>query len=286
MKVKFTYKGGHGSGHHGHAGRPGKVGGSLPQGSHIADISSKYPKSNPTGKDTFEQYMTKDNTWTRERQLLHEEIKKEFFKGKTPVENPVSYMMGGGPAAGKSTILNSGLESVPENAVLAAGDDIKKMLPEYIHGEPSDPNRAAFVHEESSWLAKQIMDEASSKGYNVILDGTGDSNMDKLKRKVERMSKGGQKVHGIYVTVDTEVAVQRNYARYKVTGRMVPPAVVRAGHAGVSRIFEPLVKSGIMDSVKLYDTNGSKPVLVAEAQGSKFSIYNEDLYKRFLDKAK
>ena len=57
MKVKFTYKGGHGSGHHGHAGRPGKVGGSLPQGSHIADISSKYPKSNPTGKDTFEQYM-------------------------------------------------------------------------------------------------------------------------------------------------------------------------------------------------------------------------------------
>ena len=34
MKLKFSYKGGTGSGHHGHAGRPGKVGGSVP--GHVA----------------------------------------------------------------------------------------------------------------------------------------------------------------------------------------------------------------------------------------------------------
>lgn len=32
MKLKFVYKGGPGSGHHGHVGRPGLVGGGLPEG--------------------------------------------------------------------------------------------------------------------------------------------------------------------------------------------------------------------------------------------------------------
>ena len=32
MKLRMVYKGGPGSGHHGHKGRPGKVGGGLPEG--------------------------------------------------------------------------------------------------------------------------------------------------------------------------------------------------------------------------------------------------------------
>lgn len=51
MKLKLVYKGGKGSGHHGHVGRPGKIGGSQPgtgggsgSGKMTAgDIKSKYP---------------------------------------------------------------------------------------------------------------------------------------------------------------------------------------------------------------------------------------------------
>jgi hypothetical protein len=50
MKLTFRYKGGKGSGHHGHAGRPGKHGGSLPGkgdsstgGFSVSDANKNYP---------------------------------------------------------------------------------------------------------------------------------------------------------------------------------------------------------------------------------------------------
>jgi hypothetical protein len=278
MKLKFTYKGGPGSGHHGHAGIPGKVGGSLPgKGTGGAD---KYPKANPNGVDTFEQYRNPDGTWTKERQALHDSIKAKFFEGKSPVDNPQSFMMGGGPAAGKSTLLNSGLVDVPENSVLAAGDDIKGMLPEYEGGN------APFVHEESSYLAKQIMEEASSKSYNVIFDGTGDGGIKSVQSKVDKLSMSGQPVHGLYVTVDTDTASQRAIARANATGRYIPDSVLRANHAAVSAIFPTIVAEGGLASVSLYDTNSGKAILIASAIGPKLTIHDQDLYDNFLNKAK
>jgi hypothetical protein len=58
--IKFTYKGGKGSGHHGHAGRPGKVGGSLPgEGSSQGEFG-------PFGND-FASYITAYNYITNNR---------------------------------------------------------------------------------------------------------------------------------------------------------------------------------------------------------------------------
>ncbi|MFA5035683.1 MAG: zeta toxin family protein [Candidatus Izemoplasmatales bacterium] len=300
MKYIIRLKGGEGSGHHGHKGIPGHHGGSLPSGSSargklssdkktkIVDKKSVFTgkMANPDGLDTMEQYRNSDGTWTKERQVLHDKIKKKFFEDKTPVKDPVSYILGGGPASGKSTIVNSGFVKIPDNTVLASGDDIKGMLPEYEFGDPKDPNRAPFVHEESSYLAKEIMAEASDNGYNVLMDGTGDGGIKSVLSKVEKLSRNGQPVKGIYVTVDVETAVARSISRAKKTGRYIPESVLRENHASVSRVFEDIVKYSGMSSVDLYDTNGNTPKLIASAVGTELKILDTNAYASFLNKGR
>ena len=266
-------KGGKGSGNFGHAGRKGEVGGSAPSGAFAGKMA------NPNGIDTMSQYQNVDGTWTPERQALHDKIKAKFFYGRTPVKDPVSYIMGGGPASGKSTLVNSGLVDLPENMVLAAGDDIKSLLPEY------NGSNAPFVHEESSYLSKEIAKEAANNGYNLLLDGTGDSGIRALTDKVATMRSSGQKVHGIYVTVDIKTAVERSVSRAKATGRYMPESVLRANHKAVSSIFPDIIKSGILDSMKLFSTSGGTPTMIASAEGADLTIHDSQGYQAFLDKA-
>lgn len=266
-------KGGPGSGHFDHAGRPGKVGGSAPS----KRVVSKYPKSNPEGKDTFEQYRNADGTWTKEREALHNEIINHFFDGKTPVDDPTSYVLGGGPAAGKSTLLREQYGDLPENMVLANSDEIKEMLPEYGGG-----TNAPFVHEESSYLSKKIAYQAANNSYNVIMDGTGDGEIPSLKKKIKAMSPLGQQVIGIYVTVDVDTAVKRSMARAERSGRYVPESVIRFTHMMISRIYPEIISGDLYDNVNLYDTNGPEPKLIASEVGTNFTILDKDLYDAFI----
>jgi predicted ABC-type ATPase len=272
-------KGGPGSGHFGHAGRPGKVGGSAPSNGKKR-VVSKYPKANPEGKDTLEQYRYADGTWTPERQALHDKIIAHFYEGKTPVDNPTSYVLGGGPAAGKSTLLREGYLDAPENTVLASGDDIKKMLPEY------EGSNAHLLHEESSYLSKKIAYGAANDSYNVMMDGTGDGEIFSLKKKVKSMRPLGQPVIGMYVTVDADTAVKRAIARAKKTGRYIPESVVRYSHMMIARIYPDIIKMDLYDNVNLYDTSTPTPKLIAKEVGKNFTIVDEEAYQRFLDRGK
>ncbi len=244
--------------------------------------------ANPKGKDTMEQFKTPDGKWTPERQKLHDEIVAEHFKGKTPVENPTAYMMGGGTAAGKSSILRSGQVKPPDNRVDIDSDHIKSKLPEYqAMTKAGDRKAASFVHEESSYLAKRIQREASEGGYNTLLDGTGDSSTEKLRKKVEVMRAAGQKVVAHYVTVPTEVAIARARSRGERTGRFVPEAFVKNVHASVSKVVPDAVSQGMFDEFNLWDTSaGGTPVHVASAKGSNLSIKNRGLWDSFVAKGK
>jgi hypothetical protein len=229
------------------------------------------------------QFRNSDGTWTPERQALHDTIINKAFEGKTPVSDPTSYILGGGPASGKTTLINSGLVDLPTNMVLAAGDDIKLLLPEY-QGF-AGASGAAFVHEESSYLSKEIAARASDEGYNLIMDGTGDNTLENLSSKIDSMKSIGQPVVGLYVTVDLATALARNQSRYEATGRLVAPAVLKANHMAISDIFPKIAASGVYDRLYLYDTNGSPPVIIASAEGTNFTVLDQARYQNFLNKA-
>jgi len=258
------------SGNYGHAGRPGMVGGSS-SGSNRGGFVDSMAKH------------TQDGKWSQERQVLHQEIINSFFAGKTPVAEPVSYMLGGGPASGKSTVANA--MDLPDNIVMAAGDEVKAMLPEYQVGlKAGEKDVAGWVHEESSYLAKKVMAQAASGGYNVMLDGTGDSTIEKILQKVNALKARGQRVVGIYVTVNFEEAMRRMIARGKQTGRYIPETVMHINHASVSRVFPKIISGGIMDQLFLYDTGSGSPLLLAEYADGEFTVLQPAEYQAFLDK--
>ena len=240
--------------------------------------------------DANGQYIppSRPEEWTPERQAMHSEIIADATAGVPRSQEPTLYMMGGGPAAGKSSIIKTGDVKHPEKHILSNPDELKEDLPEYREALASgDPTAARVAHEESSYLNKQLMRAAAKNGQDVVWDGTGDNSIEKLEKQVRALKDKGYKVQADYVTCDTETAVARSNARGKKTGRFVPEEAIRETHAKVSEIWPEAVARGLFDRSDLYDTSsGGKPVLVASARGTKIEIKDAAAYRRFLDKAK
>ncbi len=236
--------------------------------------------------DSQHLHTKEDGSWTEPRKKLHKELVDHVFKGKTPVEKPISYIMGGGPAAGKSTILPA--LNIPKNSVEVAPDEIKIKLPDYKQmAKDKNPNAGNFVHRESGHVTDLIQERGSKGGYNTTVDGTADGSIDSLAPYLQKMKDAGQKVVANYVTVDTQVAVDRAFKRGQETGRFVPEGAIRAIHKNVSKVVPEAIKRGLYDEFTLWDTGvGGKPLKVASAVGKKLKIHNKEAWQRFLDKGK
>lgn len=230
-----------------------------------------------------------DGTWsfTAERQALHEELVRDALRGKVAKEEPTFYVLGGGPAAGKTTLIRSGLvpelKDASERGVLIANDDLKPFFPEYAKMSVTDAERAApFVHEEAAYVTRLIRDGAMDARYDVVLDGTGDSSLKAITAKIEQARGAGYKVDGYYVTVPTDVAQQRALRRAIDTGRHMPETVLRETHEAVSRLWEDVVP--LFDRASLYDTEGEVRLIYRSVLGKKGDVLEKALYRSFLDK--
>ena len=223
--------------------------------------------------------------FTQERQALHDKIVSDAVDGVPTSANPTYYVMGGGPAAGKSSMLATGQVNVPQGkqATQVNADDVKTQLPEYKSmSSAGDLNAAAFSHEESSYLSKRIQSAGMERGTDVVLDGTGDSTAKSIGGKVDSARAQGYKVVGNYATVPTDVAIARANDRGRKTGRYVPETVIRQTHAGVSSVFPQV--AGKFDEINLFDTTG-RPRLIAKGGKGKLNIIDQAGYDSFLAKA-
>lgn len=223
------------------------------------------------------------------RKILHKNLVDNLTRAASPVKVPTVTLMGGGPASGKSTLIDMGMVS-KTNSVMAAPDEIKSSIPEYqMMLEQGDVERAApYVHEESSVLGKEVTYQALQQNKNVIVDGTGDSGIDRLQHRIDKMrASGAKRIVGEYVTVPTNVAVARNEDRFLKTRRAVPEAAIRYTHKNVSLILPEAMKRNMFDEVRLWDTDvakGAPPIKVMEQKAGKVTILNAKLWNKFLKK--
>lgn len=236
--------------------------------------------------ETFDRFRNADGSFTPERQALHEAIIRKHFAEVQPSDTPTVLVLGGGPASGKTTVLT---QDPFTNSVGVSADDIKGMLPEYRKGVAAgDREAAARVHEESSYLSKQVAARAVRDKFNVLIDGVGDNSYERLKAQVEGYRQKGHRVVARYVTVDTETAVQRMLSRARRTGRYVPESYLREVHAKVSRILPRAMGDGLFDNVKVYDNVGRRPVLIASARrrgrGGQVRVHDADRWDQFVAK--
>lgn len=245
----------------------------------------EYAPADPEGVDSLSRFMRGNGTLTPERQQLHDAIVEKHFAGVTAVDGPVSVMLGGGPASGKSMV--SRKLPFQSNFVSIDPDEIKGFIPEYGRMKEGQSRlAAAYVHEESSFLSKRIASEARDRGFNIYFDTVGDGDYDKLVSKVAGMRSAGRKVIAHYVSIDVETALSRNIARAQKTGRFVPPAYIEETHAAVSRIFPRAVRDGLFDESYLWDTSTREGLQVMAGMGKKLNVLNQEAWRRFLAKGK
>lgn len=271
--------------HHDELGRFAAGDGDISHAEVIARPPSAYPVKQ-VHPETLNRFSDDDGkTFTPEREQLHKAITASYFtKHLKPVTNPETIVMGGGPAAGKSILMKQGEPLV--NYMHVDPDDIKTQLPEFKVGVAmGDQEVGTTVHEESSLLAKKIVERATKENYNLIVDGTGDNEYEKLAKKVAGYRSEGRTVTARYVTVDTETAVKRAFDRGKETGRFVPEPYNREIHRNVSVVFEKALANGLYDKVILVDTNGQTPVQILSATGKRISVKDEKGWQKFLAKA-
>jgi predicted ABC-type ATPase len=252
------------------------------------DYARRYEAHNAEGKTTRERYKRPDGGYTAPRARLHRQIEDRYFEGKRPVpegERPTVYLMGGGPASGKSVAIKSGAVKLPERAVTEDGDDIKTQLPEMQSGvEHGVRHVSALVHEESSDVADSVTRRALEGGYDLVVDGTGNKTVDNVRRKIQKFRASGHRVVANYITVPTEMAIERADKRGERTGRFMPHEALRQIHASVSKLVPLAIEEGLFDEFNLYDTSGGKAVRVASAEGSRLTVHDKDLWDAFLAK--
>ena len=237
-------------------------------------------------------FETNEGGYVASRNVLHKEIISQYV-GDGSVRGDTVYMLGGAPANGKSTVVDSGMIAYPKGVITLDVDKVKRMIPEYGLSEASSViavrnNAANFVHEESSYLGKQIQKKVLSSGETIVIDGVNDGSYEKVAKKVAtiREQSGGLRVRADYVTCDTEESIRRNQARFERTGRLVRPDVVVHDNAAISKLFPKLIENNVFDELYLWDTNSPNGArLVLRMVGGKLEIIDQELYKRFLAKA-
>ena len=237
---------------------------------------------NPGADESIDRHMV-DGSWTPERQAMHDEIIANTLRGVPVSENRTLHMMGGGPAAGKSSLIRGGFMSLPPAHVMSNADEFKEELPEYREAVTNREKAAAWnAHEESSMLGKRAMRESREAGLDVAWDGTGDHSLEKLTSQVRPFRDAGYHVKADYVTVDPAEAWSRAEKRSAKKGRYVPETVVKETHRNVSRVWPEAVAAGLFDESNLYDTNAKTPTLIASAKGTEVVVHDQEAYDRFV----
>jgi len=220
---------------------------------------------------------------TPEREAFREKVVKAILKGGKATkkgERPVAYVMAGGGGSGKSFILRSLEDQLPDGAVRIDPDDVKvNRIPEFKRiAETGDWRASAVVHEEGSALAKRALAEAIKRRYPIVYDRTMSDGAKGVK-ELQALKDAGYEVRLVGVGVaDREVAWSRAIARGERTGRFVPRDDFDRAHDGFARAWQQYVD--VVDEFRLYD-NTDAPVLVARKLGDgDLEVADASLYNR------
>jgi predicted ABC-type ATPase len=223
---------------------------------------------------------------------------RELTTGVPKSDNPTLFMLGGGPASGKSTATNNpeyGLPDAegkngPRQAVLINADEEKFANPIYKQMQDNGQGQesAGYLHEESSYFAKQIQKVAYANGQDVLLDGTGDTDTESVLKKIADAEHNGYRIDATYVTCPTDQAVERAAIRAQgPEGRHVPEAVITDTHANVSAIVPQVANK--FDSFRLIDTTSGAPwagtVIATATKGSDINVTNPQAWDAFVAKS-
>ena len=171
---------------------------------------------------------------------------------------PTAWLLMGAPGSGKSSWVKA--MAIPDLTLGINPDAYKERLPEYDAGRGS-----SRVHEESSWIARQVRLVAIARSCDLLNDAVG-SDAAKYRDLIGRLRESHYTIHLLCVHVlDVEVLLDRVARRSFRTGRTVPEAIIREAHTKVPVAFEVLRHA--VDVAEMIDGHDNS-LVYAEASGS------------------
>jgi hypothetical protein len=143
----------------------------------------------------------------------------KLYAGPEGVENGKhAIIVVGPPASGKSSTSEPLARAF--RAAIVDSDDAKLVIPEYRGGLGTQA-----VHEESSYMAKDVLGRLIDDEANIVVPKVG-QNADATGRQISRLKELGYKVDLVHVAATPEISGRRNIERLYKIGRLVPPEFI------------------------------------------------------------
>jgi hypothetical protein len=172
------------------------------------------------------------SNYSRNRQAFQDTLVRTVLSEGKQSSSPHLLFTAGAMGAGKGYALRLIAPQIGVNLldyVKIDPDQIKEMLPEYQMLKVTDPSIAGSqCHQESGYIQELILERALKMGKNVVLDGSMRDWQWYLK-EIERI----QATYPTYVLdivlvqASEETVMSRARERGKMTGRVIPPALLR-----------------------------------------------------------
>ncbi|MCQ6536622.1 zeta toxin family protein [Bacillus mycoides] len=243
-------------------------------------------------RTTRERYVN-NGEYVIERKDLHNEIIESFLNEHSQQEKePEAILLGGGSAAGKSSIgelVSKGYKRKKKHMIWIDSDKIKEKIPEYQQlmelGDTELIKQAAFlVHDESSDITMELLKICMKRKINFMYDGTM-KNVEKYKKLIQQLRQAEFSINAIIVDVPIKVALERSIMRFKLTGRLVPEHIIEESHMKVATTFCKI--KDLIDCYSLYDNTGQQPEIFAfkESKQAKEIIVDEPRNNQFNEKS-
>lgn len=158
--------------------------------------------------------------WTRERSAQHDAIIGRIYEEARGVPSERRAIIAGGPSgAGKTTVLREQARIDRSQYLTISPNEIKEelaqrgMMPAV---EGLSPMEASdLVHNESSYIARQLALRALADGKNVIWD-VQMSSVDSTGPRIDQLRAAGYaRVDGMFVEAPADVSLQRVDLRHR-----------------------------------------------------------------------
>ena len=256
---------------------------------HIADVFARLDKADDEGFTSNELHTidSKGEIWSSDRTLLHQSLLDDIYSRAADVPCDHEAIVAGGlSGAGKTTVLANHPEIDRSRYLTINPDAIKEemarrgLIPEVAGLSPMEASD--LVHEESSYLARQLAIRAQGDGKNLIWDITM-SDLAKTEQRITSLRESGYtKVDALFVQIPIETSLRRTEERYwtdqdkwfageGLGGRLIPPEVIlrqadEEWGSGNRKTFEA-IKEIVNDwEIKDNSINGSPATLVDRSE--------------------
>lgn len=218
---------------------------------------------------TIERFK-KDGKWTEERKSLHEKIIDSYVNRAKKSDNPTVILMMGAPGSGKGTLQRYLKENgkMPKELLSVDPDEIKTKSLKRDFDEYSKFNKvkaSSRVHEEGSYLAKEIIKRVSEIKSDFLIDKVF-SEENKLRQQVKGLVNKGYKVKIIMASLPKEIGFQRALERARRSGRFIDKKSASVAYDNIETTFNNIFENppeGVSE-INQFDTNvriGESPKL-------------------------